>query len=771
MKKYLLTLGLLMATSTGVWASGDAQMDAFVSDLMGRMTLQEKIGQLNLIVCPDFVSGQISDNSSAIHKQLKNGELGGLFGFRGAEYINRLQHEAVEGSRLGIPLIFGYDVVHGMDVTFPLPLALSAVWNPDMAREMAQLSARESAADGVCWTYAPMVDICRDPRWGRIAEGAGEDPYLGSVLAEAYVEGFQGDGDLTKDDNIMACVKHYAFYGASEAGRDYNTVDMSRQRAFNEYLPPYKAAAEAGAGSFMTSFNEFEGIPCHANKYLVQDVLRDLWGFDGFVVSDYQGISEMVNHGIGDSTEVALRALDAGVDMDMMAMLYATRLEEALAEGRISQRQIDTAVRRVLEAKYKLGLFQDPYKYCNPAKAQAVLGDAATIAAARRMARACPVLLKNDGSLLPLKKGGKIAVVGPLADDGYHMLGSWSGNSKLEAVQPVSLYQGIKDVVGHKAQVVTAPGSWLVADSLLEYNLNHQFVGSLGAGLPRDVHQRPLQEMIDEAVAVSGDADVIIAALGENLNMNGEGSSRANPDIPAPQKQLLDALIATGKPVILVTFAGRPLILTDVIDKVPAAMHAWFLGVQAGPALADLLFGDAAPSGRLSATFPRSLGQIPLAYNHKNTGRPVEDEHAPYVRFKSNYLDEVNAPLFPFGYGLTYTTFAYGEPRLSAQQLREGEKVTATVDVTNTGNAAATETVQLYIRDDAASSTRPVKELKGFKQITLEPGQTQTVEFEITPQMLGFYRHDLQWVVEPGSFTLYIGHDSQNENKIGLVYI
>lgn len=757
---YAALIGLCGCTS------GGSEMDKFVSDLMGRMTMEEKIGQLNLIVCPDFVSGQISDNSSAIHQQLKEGALGGLFGFRNAEYIHSIQKEAVENSRLGIPLIFGYDVVHGMDITFPLPLAMAASWNPEMVERMARISAEESAADGVCWTYAPMVDICRDPRWGRIAEGNGEDPYLGSVMAKAYIRGFQDTGRLDRDDNIMACVKHYALYGAADGGRDYNTVDMSRQRAFNEFFPPYKAGVEAGAGSFMASFNEFEGVPAHVNKYLIDELLRGQWGFTGFVVTDYTGIMETTVHGVGDEEDVTVRALKAGIDMDMMSEYFIRHLQSALAKGRVTESEINTAVRRVLEAKYKLGLFQDPYKYCNPERAKAVLGNAKHIAEARTMAQRCQVVLKNDGNLLPLAKKGKIAVVGPMANNGWDMLGSWSGNSKI--VQPVGLYEGIKEVVGDKAQVSWAEGSWLVADSLLEHTLTNQFVGSLGAGHKTAVHQRPLKRMIDEAVAVAKGADVIIAALGENLNMNGEGSSRANPDIPQPQRQLLDALVATGKPVVLVTFAGRPLILTEEAAKVPAIVHAWFLGVQAGPAIADVLFGDVNPQGKTTVSFPRSLGQIPVFYNHKNTGRPASE--GAYVRFRSNYMDEVNEPLYPFGYGLSYTTYDYSGVTLSSDVMGKNGSITASVQVRNTGERKGTETVQLYIRDMVSESTRPVKELKGFQQVELEPGEAKTVAFTLTPDDLKYYNHELQYVAEPGEFSVMIGPNSRDTKAAMFEY-
>lgn len=757
-----------MVLAVAVGCGSESEGDRFVDDLLSRMTLEEKIGQLNLIVCPDFVSGQIDDNSSQIHQQLKDGALGGLFGFRGAENVHKIQQEAVESSRLGIPLIFGYDVIHGIDISFPIPLALSTSWDPKMIEEMARLSAKEASADGVCWTYSPMVDICHDARWGRIAEGSGEDPYLGSELAKAYVRGYQGSGDLSEDETIMACVKHYALYGAAEAGRDYNTVDMSRQRAFNEYLMPYKAAADEGAGSFMVSFNEFEGIPATANSYLIDEVLRKQWGFNGFVVTDYTGIMEMTRHGIGTEEDVTVRSLKAGVDMDMMSEYYLDYLKSALEKGRVSKAEIDQAVRRVLLAKYQLGLFADPYKYCKPERAAAVLGDKDNVEAARRMAQRSQVLLKNEGGLLPLKKTGRIAVIGPMANNAFDMVGCWSGHSDI--VPSVGLYEGIKEVVGDAAEVTWAEGSHLVEDAELEHNITNQFVGALGAGHQMNVHQIPLRTMIDEAVGVARKADVVIAALGENLNMNGEGTSRANPTIPQPQKELLKALLATGKPVVLVTFTGRPLVLTEEDATVPAILNSWFLGVQAGPAIADVLFGDVNPSGKLTTSFPRSIGQIPMSYNHKNTGRPVDDEYGSFVRFRSDYMDVVNAPLYPFGFGLSYTTYEYGKVALSSDTMGKGDTLTATVKVTNTGCRKGLETVQLYIRDLLSESTRPVKELKGFKQVSLEPGESAKVQFALTVEDLKYYNHDLKFVAEPGEFSVMVGPNSRDVSEATFVY-
>lgn len=761
MKKYILILlAAMMACPSVAKDDQKAKMDAFVSNLLSKMTIDEKIGQLNLTICSEFVSGQINDNSTTVRDNLKKGALGGLFGFKDAKQIKELQKMAVENSRLHIPLIFGYDVVHGYDVTFPIPLALSASWNPNVIETMARISAKEAASDGVCWTYAPMVDICHDARWGRIAEGSGEDPYLGSVMAKAYIRGFQDDNDLTKNTNIMACVKHFALYGAAEAGRDYNTVDMSRQRAFNEYMMPYKAACDAGAGSFMASFNEFEGIPAHCNDYLMNDVLRKQWGFEGFITTDYTGIMETTQHGIGNEQTATARALKAGIDMDMMSEYYIKHLKENLANGSVSEDDINTACRRILEAKYKLGLFDDPYKYCDPKRAAKILGANEHVQQARKIAQECQVLLKNDNNLLPLKKNSKIAVIGPMANNSWDMLGSWSGSSK--NVKAVSLYEGLKEAMNGQGSISWAEGSWLVDDKLLEWKLCNNFVGALGEGHKMDVHTRSEADLLNEALNVAKDADVIVAALGENLNMNGEGTSRANPIIPEPQQRLLKALLETGKPVVLVVFTGRPLILTWEAEHVPAILNSWFLGVQAGPAMADVLFGDVNPSGRLTTTFPRAVGQLPMSYNHKNTGRPSLPEDAHYIRFRSNYQDVVNAPLYPFGYGLSYTNYEYSDVNLSANSMKEDGKITASVTVKNTGSRKGKETVQMYIHDEYSTSTRPVKELKGFQQIELEPGESKTVCFDITAEQLKYYNHDLLYVCEPGNFDVMIGSNSRD---------
>jgi beta-glucosidase len=771
MKRNFLTIKavalsfLALAFLTGCGQKKGSDMDSFVSDLMSKMTLEEKIGQLNLPVAGGFVAGEGKDGEeSPLATRITNGEIGGLFGMRDVKAIKEVQKIAVEKTRLGIPLIFGFDVIHGYDITFPIPLGMSTSWDMDLIEKVARTSAIEASASGVDWVFSPMVDICHDARWGRIAEGAGEDPYLGAEVAKALVKGYQSDGDLTRNDNVMACVKHYALYGGAEAGRDYNTVDMSRQRALNEYMLPYKAACEAGAGSYMASFNEFEGIPATANDYLMNELLRGTWGFDGFIVTDYTGIMEMTYHGIGDEPTVAARALKAGIDMDMVSEYLFKYCKENLEKGLISEKDIDTACRRVLEAKYKLGLFDDPYKYCDEKRAEEILGAQAHVDQARKVAQDCQVLLKNDGNLLPLTKNKRIALIGPMADRAADMVGSWSGYSKTR--KPVSLKQGLEEAVAGQGGTVTyAEGSWLLSDETTEKTVAGRAMGLARGGDASKVHARSEADLLAEALRVARSSDVIVAALGENANMNGEGTSRANPIIPEPQEALLKALVATGKPVVLVVFTGRPLILTWEDANVPAILNAWFPGIEAGHAIADVLFGDANPSAKLTTSFPRALGQLPYSYNHKNTGRPQSSDDAPYVRFRSNYLDVVNAPLYPFGYGLSYTTYEYSDVKLSAAKMAQNGEVKASVTVKNTGNREGKETVQLYIRDLIATSTRPVQELKKFQKISLKPGETKTVEFTITAEDLKYYNHDLKYVCEPGDFEIQIGPNCRDVKK------
>lgn len=743
-------------------SSKSSDMDSFINDLMSKMTLEEKIGQLNLPVSGGFVAGEGQVNEEApMVTRIKNGEIGGLFGVRDVKTIKEMQKVAVEQTRLGIPLIFGFDVIHGYDITFPIPLAMSTSWDMDLIQGVARTAATEAAASGVDWVFSPMVDICHDARWGRIAEGAGEDPYLGAEVAKALVHGYQGDGDLTKNDNVMACVKHYAMYGGAEAGRDYNTVDMSRQRALNEYMLPYKAACEAGAGSYMASFNEFEGIPATANDYLMNELLRGTWGFDGFIVTDYTGIMEMTFHGIGDEPTVAAKALKAGIDMDMVSEYFTKYCKQNLENGLISEKDIDKACRRILEAKYKLGLFDDPFKYTDEKRAAEILGAQAHVDQARIVAQDCQVLLKNDGNLLPLNKDMKIALIGPMADRASDMVGSWSGYSNSR--KPVSVKQGLEEAVAGKGTVTYAEGSWLLSDEGLEKKVVGRAMG-LGRGQAMAIHERSESDLMAEALRVARSSDVIVACLGENANMNGEGTSRANPNIPEPQQALLKALLATGKPVVLVVITGRPLILTWENENVPAILNSWFPGIEGGHAIADVLFGDANPSAKLTTSFPRALGQLPYSYNHKMTGRPLGD-YDEYVRFRSDYMDVINAPLYPFGYGLSYTTYEYSDVALSAKTMPESGKITASVTVKNTGSREGKEIVQLYIRDVIAESTRPVQELKKFQKIALKPGESKKVEFELTNEDLKYYNHDLKYVCEPGDFEIQIGPNCRDVKK------
>jgi beta-glucosidase len=742
----------LVVVAAGLQAQkAPRDMDRFIDQLMKKMTLEEKIGQLNLPVTGEITTGQAK--SSDVAKRIRNGEVGGLFNLKGVERIREVQRQAVEESRLGIPLLFGMDVIHGYETIFPIPLGLSCTWDMKAIEESARIAAVEASADGISWTFSPMVDVSRDPRWGRVSEGNGEDPFLGAAIARAMIRGYQGK-DMSRNDEIMACVKHFALYGASEAGRDYNTVDMSRQRMFNEYMLPYQAAVEAGVGSVMASFNEVDGVPATGSKWLMTDVLRKQWGFDGFVVTDYTGINEMIDHGMGDQQTVAALALNAGVDMDMVSDAFSGTLKKSVEEGKVSAAAIDAACRRILEAKYKLGLFDDPYKYCDVNRPKKQIFTKEHRAIARKTASESFVLLKNEG-VLPLSKKGTIAVVGPLANTRSNMPGTWSVAAVLDNAP--SLVEGLREVVGDRAKVVTAKGSNLIGDADYEKRAT-----MFGRELHRD--NRTDRELLDEALKVAAGADVIVAALGESSEMSGESSSRTNLEMPDVQRALLQELLKTGKPVVLVLFTGRPLVLTWEEEHVPAILNVWFGGSEAAYAISDVLFGDVNPSGKLTATFPQNVGQIPLFYNHKNTGRPLQEGRW-FEKFRSNYLDVSNEPLYPFGYGLSYTTFAYSDIHLSSTEMSADGELTATVTVTNTGSRDGAEVVQLYIRDLVGSITRPVKELKGFEKIFLKAGESRKVSFSITPELLKFYNYDLQFVCEPGDFDVMIGGNSRDVKK------
>ena len=740
------TLGGCQQPAVSGWKSfsGDKNIERRVDSVLQLMTLEEKVGQMAQYSCNWDVTGPVMTGD--YETLLKQGLVGSLFNVYTVDGVRKMQEMALSESRLKIPVLFGYDVVHGYRTIFPMPLAESCSWDLERMRKSAAIAADEASASGIAWTFAPMVDISRDARWGRVSEGNGEDPFLGSAIAQAMIRGYQGK-DMSANNEIMACVKHFALYGAGEAGRDYNTVDMSRNRMFNEYFPPYKAAVEAGVGSAMTSFNEIDGVPATANHWLLTDVLRNQWGFDGFVVTDYTAISEMIDHGIGDLQEVSARALTAGTDMDMVADGFIGTLEKSLKEGKVTEADIDKACRRILEAKYKLGLFANPYKYCDVKRAEKEVFTPEHRSIARQIATETFVLLKNQDNLLPLQRKGNIALIGPLANTRANMPGTWSVAATADRYS--TLLEGFKNAVGSKANILYAQGSNLM------YDADYQTRATMfGRELPRGNDQ----ELLDEALKV---ADVIVAALGESSEMSGESSSRSELEMPDAQRHLLEALLKTGKPVVLVLFSGRPVVLTWEDKHVPAILNVWFGGSEAADAIADVVFGDVCPSGKLTTTFPQNVGQLPMAYNHKNTGRPLK-EGKWFEKFRSNYLDVSNDPLYPFGYGLSYTTFRYSDITLSSKQLNADGKLPASVTVTNTGNYDADEIVQLYIRDLVGSITRPVKELKGFERIHLKKGESKQVTFTITPELLKFYNYDIQYVYEPGEFHVMIGPNSRD---------
>ena len=747
-KRILIAMAVILGAST-LQAQDLSKMDRFIDDLMGKMTLQEKIGQLNLPVTGDIITG--STVSGNVVDKIKAGQVGGLFNMKGVQSIRSLQEVAVKQSRLGIPLIFGMDVIHGYETVFPIPLALSMSWDMDAISNSARIASIEATADGICWTFSPMVDICREPRWGRMSEGNGEDPFLGSAICRAMIEGYQG-ADLSDKATMMACVKHFALYGAPEAGRDYNTVDMSHVRMFNEYFPPYLAGVEAGAGSYMTSFNVIDYIPATGNRWLLTEVLRDRWGFDGFVVTDYTAISEMTNHGMGDLQTVSALALKAGTDMDMVADGFLGTLEQSLSEGKVNMADIDKACRRILEAKYKLGLFDDPYRYLDAKRAKKEVYTDEHRAAARKLATETFVLLQNKDNVLPLKRTGKIALVGPLANTRANMPGTWSVAAASDRYS--TLLEAMRRAVGDKAEVMYAKGCNVCYDAELEKN------STMFGREMRD--ERPVDVMRDEAVRIAKQCDVIVAAMGEPSEMSGESSSRSDLTILDAQKDLLTALKATGKPIVLLNFTGRATVMDWEVENIPTILNVWFGGSEAADAICDVVFGDVSPSGKLTVTMPRNMGQIPIYYNHLNTGRPNPQW---FTKFTTNYLDVPNDPLFPFGYGLSYTTFEYSPITLSSNTLTTGGNIAATVTVTNTGSREGTEVVQLYIRDMVGSIARPVQELKGFERINLKPGESRTVTFTIDADLLKFYNKDLQFVCEPGDFEIMVGTDSRNVQR------
>ena len=720
-------------------------MNVFVSQLMSRMTLEEKLGQLNLAPASDEIVTGGAVNTE-VGQRIANGQLGGVFNLKGVSKIKALQDIAVKKSRLGIPLIVGMDVIHGYETIFPIPLALACSWDLEAIEEMARISAREASADGINWVYSPMVDICVDARWGRMAEGAGEDPFLGAEVAKAYVRGYQGDSYTP--DRVMACVKHYALYGAAEAGRDYNTVDMSRLRMYNQYFPPYKAAAEAGAGSYMSSFNIVDGQHATANRWLLTDVLRNQWKFDGFVVTDYGSIGEMTTWGFGNLKSNSAKALKAGTDMDMCSNGFINTLAASLQDGAVTMDEIDQACRRVLEAKWKLGLFDNPYRHLDAKRRAKDIFTKEHRAAARKMAAETFVLLKNQDELLPLTMDKTIALIGPLANDRANIAGTWCVAYTPERYATVkeSLEQRLP-----KGRLLYAQGCNLTRDEAL------QKAAEFGKTIPRVDAVRAKAE----ALAVAQKADVIVCAMGECADFSGESSSRATLEMPDEQRELLAELVKLGKPVVLLHFSGRPTVLTWEQEHVDAIMNVWFAGSEAGDAIADVLFGKVAPSGRLTVTMPQSIGQVPLYYNHLNTGRPVSEGANDYRKYQSNYLELRNDPLYPFGYGLTYTSFSYSDLSLSSAEMAFDGSIEASVTITNTGKRDGDEIVQLYIHQQAASVARPVKELKGFQRIHLKAGEKRKVTFRIGREQLQYYDAEGNSVLEPGVFDVMIGSDSR----------
>jgi len=739
---------VIQPSNAGPIPSQQLKVSERVQSLMAKMTLEEKIGQLNLLTPGGAVTGAVV--SKDVGAKIRAGKAGGIFGIRGAEKVRQVQEIAVNESRLGIPLLVGLDVIHGHQTIFPIPLGLSCTWDMKLIEQTARLAAREATADGLMWTFSPVIDIARDPRWGRIAESPGEDPYLGSRIAEAMVRGYQGD-DFADPATMIACVKHFANYGAVEGGRDYATTDMSRVRMHNEYLPPYKSAVDAGVATVMTSFNVVDYVPASGNAYLFRTVLRDRWGFDGFVVTDYASNNEMIEHGMGDLQDVSARGLKAGIDMDMVGEGFLTTLQSSLEAGDITLERIEEACARILTAKEKLGLFDDPYRYFDEERAKVEMMTPANRMFARQVAAKSYVLLKNENNILPLNKSAKIALIGPLADSRNNMLGTWSVSG--DKSKAITVIEGIEAAMGGRGSIFHAKGANITDDPELARKVN--VFGKL-----IDIDQRDPQAMIDEALEVASNADVIVAVIGEAAEMSGESSSMAEISIQPSQRKLLEAIKKTGKPIVMVLFNGRPMTLTWEDENMDAILDVWFGGTEAGNAVADVLFGDVNPGGKLTTSFPVHVGQIPVYHSMLNTGRPYSGEA--FSKFKSNYLDIPNEPLYPFGYGLSYTTFEYGEIELSDTIMTENTNIKVTVTVTNTGSRRGAEVVQMYLRDMVGSISRPIKELKGFEKITLAPGENRRVSFTIDSDLLSFYNSSLEYVAEPGMFQVMVGPNSRD---------
>lgn len=746
---FSILLTLLPTIILGQQKNDKQQMDAYVNQLMSKMTLEEKLGQLNLL-SSNANTGPFASKKYA--EKLKDGSGGNIFSLVGTSSEINEKLKLAENSRLKIPVLSGLDIIHGFKTVFPIPLGLSCTWNMPLIEQTARVAAIEGSAAGYNWTFSPMLDIARDPRWGRVMEGSGEDPYLGSLVARAMVKGYQGN-DLKSENSLMACLKHFGMYGAAEAGRDYNTTDMSRLTMYQFYLPPYKAAVDAGVGSVMSSFNEVDGVPATANNWLLNDVLKKQWGFKGFVVTDYIAIYELMAHGVAaDIKQAAELAINAGTDMEMVSEAFMATLKQSVKEGKVSMTTIDNACRRILEAKYKMGLFTNPYRNFDPEKATRVTLTPENRKVAKEAALQSMVLLENKSNTLPLKKNANIALIGPFANNKSEMFSMWSPNGDEGSV--VTLYDGIKKI---NPNVNYAEGTQISNDSLL--------MNFAGWGFD----QKEQKKLLDEAVTLAAKSDVVVAVLGETRGMSGEAHSMTNIALQDCQLELLKALKGTGKPVVLLITSGRPLIIQQALPYTDAVIEMWRLGTESGNAVADVLFGDYNPSGKLTMTFPRSVGQIPIYYNHKNTGRPYAGERKRF--FKSNYMDQSNEPLYPFGYGLSYTTFSYSKIQLSDTLLTGSNKtLTAKITVSNTGKYAGEETVQLYLNDPIASVTRPVKELKMFQKVFLQPGESKEIAFKISPEDLKFYNSQLKWDWESGKFNLYIGTNSKDVVKTAFVW-
>ncbi len=728
----LLMLGVSSTQAQSRWTT--AAEEKAIDALIAKMTLAEKVGQMTLFTSDWDQTGPTL--REGYRDDIKSGKVGSIFNAHTADYNRELQRISVEETRLGIPLLFGYDVIHGYRTIFPIPLGETASWNPALAEETARIAAREAAAAGLHWTFAPMVDIARDPRWGRVMEGAGEDVYLGKMMAKARVKGFQGD-DLADPLTLLACAKHFAAYGAAQAGRDYHTVDISERSLWETYLPPFKAALDAGVGSFMTSFNEVDGQPATGNYHLLTEILRDKWGFEGFVVTDYTSINEMVFHGVAaNDADAGEMAAKAGVDMDMQGAVFYNSLGKQVESKAIDIKQVDQAVRHILRLKHALGLFEDPYRYSDTEREKTFIMTDENRARARAAARESMVLLKNDKQTLPLAKSIRnLVVVGPLADSKEDLMGAWHADGRADDC--ISVLTGIQAVVGEGTRLQHIKGVDIEGDD---------------------------ESGILEAVTAARSADAVIVVVGEKWIMSGEAASRTDITLPGKQAELIRQLHGTGRPVVVVLLNGRPLALTNIVDNADAILEAWYPGTEGGPAVAEVLFGDHTPAGKLPMTFPRSVGQVPIYYNMKNTGRPFDANN----KYTSKYLDESNEPLYPFGYGLSYTTFAYEKPTIDKETIGMDDTFTVSVTVKNTGTRPGREVVQLYLHDKVGSVTRPVRELKGFQRVDLAAGASQMVQFKLSKEDLAFYRRDMTWGAEPGMFDIYVGGDSRAKGMVSV---